>query len=87
MGLFRGRFLRQKEGNYTCSITLGELINDFNYKKGRVRLEDGGSAFLFSENVMERALRNLMDWNFIAYARLSEKVSLMSRELTCRYSP
>ncbi len=60
MGLYRIRFLRQKEGSYTCPITLGELMNDFNAKKSRVKLEEGGSSFLYSEHVMEGALKNLI---------------------------
>lgn len=48
MGLFRIRFLRQKEGHYTSNITLGELMNDFNMKKKQVELEEGGTSFLYS---------------------------------------
>jgi hypothetical protein len=47
MGLFRNRFLRQKEGSYTSTITLGELMNDYNHKKSRFKL-DGPSSFLYS---------------------------------------
>jgi len=87
MGLFRNRFLRQKEGSYSMTITLGELMADYNKLKSRVKVEDGGNSFLYSENMMENALRNLIDWNFMAFAKVSEKVTLMNRELTCRYGP
>lgn len=39
MGLYRIRFLRQKEGTYNCAITLGELINDYNIIKRKVNVE------------------------------------------------
>ena len=48
MGLFRNRFLRQKEGSYSMTITLGELMADYNKLKSRVKVEDGGNSFLYS---------------------------------------
>ena len=50
-------------------------------------VDEAGSSYLFTESLMERALKNLIDWNFMAFAKMSEKVTLMSRELTCRYGP
>ena len=86
MGLYRVRFLRQKEGSYTCAITLGELMNDFNVKKSRVKLEEGGSSFLYSEHVMDGALKNLIEWNFLTFAK-TEKVAVINREIDSRYGP
>ena len=62
-------------------------MSDYNRLKSRVKVEEGGNSFLYSENMMENALRNLIDWNFLAFAKISEKVTLMNRELTCRYGP
>lgn len=43
-------------------------MNDYNNKKRRLKIE-GGSSFLFSENIMENALKNLIDWTFIGFVR------------------
>ena len=48
MGLFRNRFLRQKEGNYNVIITLAELMSDYNKFKFKARIEEGGSSFIYS---------------------------------------
>lgn len=48
MGLYRARFLRQKEGSYNAPITLGELMNDYNQKKRVITLDEGGNSFLYS---------------------------------------
>ena len=48
MGLFRNRFLRQKEGNYNVIITLAELMSDYSKFKFKARLEEGGSSFIYS---------------------------------------
>jgi hypothetical protein len=48
MGLFRSRFIRQREGSYTATITLGELMRDYNMIKSRVKIEEGGSSFLYT---------------------------------------
>ena len=60
MGLYRNRYLRQVEGSYNSNITLGELMSDYNRHKARAAIEDMGSSFLFSQNTMENALRNLV---------------------------
>jgi hypothetical protein len=87
MGLYRNRFLRQKEGHYTCPITLGELLNDFKSKIRQTANEDGGNSFFYSDQIMERALKNLIDWNLLTFSKLSEKVSLVNREIDSRYGP
>jgi hypothetical protein len=61
-------------------------MNDFNQKKSKVKLEEGGSSFLFSENMMEVALKNLIDWNFLTFSR-GDKVAVINREIDSRYGP
>ena len=87
MGLYRNRFLRQKEGNYTCPITLGELVKDYNEHKKRIKIDEGGNSFFFSEKVMERALKNLLDWNFLTFSRSSDRTSIITRDIDSRYGP
>jgi len=71
MGLYRNRFLRQREGHYTCPITLGELMNDYKHKIRQVALEEGGNSFIYGEQIMERALKNLIDWNLLTFSKIS----------------
>ena len=62
-------------------------MNDYNLKKSQVKIEEGGNSFLYSENVMQRALKNLIDWNLLAFSKISEKVALINREIDSRYGP
>ena len=62
-------------------------MNDYNLRKKRANIDENGSSFLYGDIVMENALRNLIDWNFLSFARSSERISAMNRELTSRYGP
>jgi hypothetical protein len=36
---------------------------------------------------MERALKNLIDWNLLTFSKISEKVAMINREIDSRYGP
>ena len=54
-------------------------MNDFKNKIRQTANEDGGNSFFYGEQIMERALKNLIDWNLLTFSRLSEKVALINR--------
>lgn len=62
-------------------------MNDYNQKKRAITLDEGGNSFLYSQAVMQNALKNLMDWNFIGFAHANQKLSLINREINSRYGP
>lgn len=62
-------------------------MNDFNTLKSKIKLEEVGSSFLYSEKIMEGALKHLIDWNFLTFVKASEKASFMNREIDSRYGP